>query len=269
MVRTIFKIIPVMLIVLGAISDAAAEQKVVISSVIYPPLVFKLNDQVKEEGMLREIASKAYQASGYKANYELIPMSRNVWSIDKRMADACLGAMEWFRRQGKEDLVSHVDLVNLKFVAFYRKSRFPDGIEFKALSDLRGYTFGNVRGSSSQHILESAGLRIDLVKNVKLNFKKLEADRFDFAVAFRITGTYLAGVMFQGKEDQFAYIDKHLLDMPLSMIFLKQNKFMKKKFEKGLMKIVRDGTYYSILEKYYGKGKVPDDIIPEQLKRYL
>lgn len=54
--------------------------------------------------------------------------------------------------------------------------------------------------------------------------------------------------------------------MKLSVIFQKRNRKLKRTFIKGLEKIARDGTYYSILKRYHVNGIVPEDIIPKNLR---
>ncbi|WP_432735783.1 substrate-binding periplasmic protein [Maridesulfovibrio sp. FT414] len=247
-------------------SNAYASAPVKIVSVMYPPLTFDNNVPGFGEGMLRDIVTESFNAVGLEAEYELLPMSRNVWSINNHVSEACIGAMQWFRESGDEADVDCIDLVNLSFVAFYKVKHFPDGMNFSNLDDLKEFRFGNVRGSSSQRTLDEAGLTTDLTRNITLNFLKLDADRFDFAVAFRVTGEYLITELFPQRVAEFAFVPKSLLKMPLSMIFRKEKRVLKKGFVEGLNEIVRNGTYYSILERYYGKGRVPEDVVPEPLR---
>ncbi|WP_419779075.1 substrate-binding periplasmic protein [Maridesulfovibrio sp.] len=247
-------------------STAWVAEPIIVSSVIYPPLVFEKETPGFGEGMLRDIVTEAFRVEGADVEYSLLPMSRNVWSIASKVGDCCLGAMEWFERSGLADEVEPVDIIKLKFVAFYKVKNFPDGIDFERLEELQGYSFGNVRGSSSQRTLDAAGLETDLVRNIRLNFMKLEVGRFDFAISFHVTGEYLIWDLFPDKEAEFSYLGKPIQEMTLSVIFQKRQRGMREKFTKGLEKIARDGTYYSILKRYHVGGYVPDEIIPDTLR---
>ncbi|WP_291329585.1 ABC transporter substrate-binding protein [Desulfovibrio sp. UCD-KL4C] len=173
--------------------------------------------------------------------------------------------MEWFKKAGQDDLVDYVDIINLNFMGFYKKSSFPDGVAFNSLNELRDYRFGNVRGSGSQKTLEAAKLKVDFAHDIRLNFLKLNAGRTDFAVAFRVTGNYLVKELFPNNVFDFAYMKKPLLNAPISLIFLKDKVKIKKRFLAGLKIIAKNGTYLSILERYYGEESIPAGTIPEFL----
>lgn len=247
-------------------SPAAWAEPVAVSSVIYPPLVFENEVPGFGEGMLRDIVTEAFRAEGMDVDYALLPMSRNVWSVMSKVGGCCLGAMEWFERSGVADKVEPVDIIKLEFMAFYKVNDFPDGVDFERLEDLQGYSFGNVRGSSSQRALDAAGLETDLVRNIRLNFLKLDAGRFDFAISFQVTGEYLLRDLFPGNEAEFSYLRKPIQEMRLSVIFQKESRALKDKFTKGLETIARNGIYYSILKRYHVSGYVPEEIIPENLR---
>lgn len=246
---------------------ALASDSVHVATVVYPPLVFRSEVPHFGGGMLRDIATKAFAAEGVNVKYDFLPMSRNVWSIGKKVRDCCLGSMEWFKQGGLENEVEAVDIIKLEFVGFYKVKNFPEGIGFARLADLRGYSFGNVRGSSSQRTLDKAGLKTDLVHNIRLNFLKLNAGRFDFAVAFRVTGEYLLWELFPEKASEFSYTENPIQQMTLAVIFQKQNGGLKERFVRGLEKIAHNGTYTAILKRYYMHGIVPDEIIPDNLRK--
>ncbi|ACS80584.1 substrate-binding periplasmic protein [Maridesulfovibrio salexigens] len=250
----------------SALLPASANETVNVATVLYPPLVFEDAEPKFGKGMLRDIVTEAFAAEGLSAQYDLLPMSRNVWSIVKRVQDCCLGSMEWFRQSGLEDKVEAVDNIQLNFVGFYQVKRFPEGVAFNRLAELNKYSFGNVRGSSSQRVLDEAGLETDLASDIRINFLKLNAGRFDFAVAFRVTGEYLIWELFPEKAPEFSFTTKAIEQMKLSVIFQKRNRKLKRTFIKGLEKIARDGTYYSILKRYHVNGIVPEDIIPKNLR---
>ena len=261
-----FIILIAWLAVFGVATGAWGGKSIVVSSVVYPPLVFEKEIPGLGKGMLRDIVTEAFRAEGLDVEYSFIPMSRNVWSVLSQVGDCCLGAMEWFDRSGLADKVEYVDIIKLEFKAFYKVKNFPDGIDYERLEDLQGYSFGNVRGSSSQRTLDAAGLETDLVRNIRLNFLKLDADRFDFAISFHVTGEYLIRELFHENEDRFSYVDKSIQQMRLSVIFQKRNRALKNTFMKGLKTIARNGIYYSILRRYQMRGDVSDEIIPENLR---
>ena len=263
-----FRLITLSFIFLSTLCAQAypSEKMINISSVEYPPIVSEQEIPGLGYGMCREIVTEAFKAVSEDVSFAILPMSRNVWSVIHNKGTICLGSMVWFKRERKEALVDSVEIINLNFVAYYKKKRFPDEIVYKELQDLRRYRFGNVRGSGSQPTLEKANLKIDLVRNIGLNFEKLNADRVDFAVSFRVTGNYLIPKLFPDNAFEFAYLDKPLLRVSLSVIFLRKQKIIKQKFIKGLSIIAKNGTYLKILKKYYGRAGVPEGTIPDSIR---
>ncbi|WP_027723298.1 substrate-binding periplasmic protein [Maridesulfovibrio zosterae] len=244
----------------------SSDEIINIASVEYPPIVSMQEIPGLGYGMCRDVVTEAFKAVSEDVNFTILPMSRNVWSVVHNKGTICLGSMVWFKRENKDALVDFVEIINLNFVAYYKKKRFPDGVSYESLKDLRGYSFGNVRGSGSQPTLENANLKIDLVRNIRLNFQKLSVDRMDFAVSLRVTGNYLIPKLFPDNVSEFAYLDKPLLRVALSVIFLRKQKRIKQKFIKGLSIIAKNGTYLRILDKYYGTAGVPEGTIPDFIK---
>ncbi|SMF35704.1 substrate-binding periplasmic protein [Desulfovibrio gilichinskyi] len=234
-----------------------------ISSVVYPPITSEKVLTGLGYGMCIDIVTEAFKAVSVGVDYDLLPMSRNVWSIIRLNDDACLGTMGWFRKAEAEKLVDYVDVVNLNFMGFYRKSSFPGGVSFNYLDELKDYRFGSVRGSGSQKTLEAAKLKVDFAHDIRLVFLKLNARRTDFAVAFRVTGNYLIKKLFPNNVADYAYMEKPLLKAPISLIFLKDKVKLKKRFLDGLKIIAKNGTYHNILVRYYGDAGIPDGTIPD------
>ncbi|WP_031479868.1 substrate-binding periplasmic protein [Maridesulfovibrio frigidus] len=244
---------------------AFAHAEVNISSVIYPPIISKQVIPGLGYGILRDITTESFKAVAVKVNYDLLPMARNVWSVVQEQDSICLGSIEWFKEQEKDVIVDHVEIINLTFKAFYKKSRFPHRITFDSLDELRKYTFGNVRGSSSQQTFDNAKIKTDLVRNIQLNFKKLNLGRFDFAISLDVTGNYLIRKLFPNRVSEFAKIEKPLLKATLSLIILKEQSRLKEHFMEGLSIIAKNGTYYNILKKYYGEDEIPKGTIPKSI----
>lgn len=244
-------------------SNVFSSAELRISSIVYPPIVAEQALPGLGYGMCRDIVTEAFKAVSVEVSYDLLPITRSVWSIVRGKNYACIGTMEWFREIGQNDLVDYVDVVNLNFMGFYKKSSFPDGVSFDSLDELKAYRFGNIRGSGSQKTLEAAKLKVDFAHNIRLNFLKLNADRTDFAVAFRVTGNYLIKKLFPNKVSDFAYMKKPLLKAPISLIFLKDKVKIKKRFLDGLKIIAKNGTYRNILQRYYGVDGIPAGTIPD------
>ena len=60
-------------------------------------------------------------------------------------------------------------------------------------------------------------------------------------------------------------IKKPFFSAYVSAVFLKEQTDLIQKFRNGLEKILGNGTYQRIIEEYYGKDLVLEDIVPENL----
>jgi ABC-type amino acid transport substrate-binding protein len=65
--------------------------------------------------------------------------------------------------------------------------------------------------------------------------------------------------LFNEKRDNFGF--KKAWDYREGgLIFYKENREDAELFDKGFRKIYESGRYHEILESFYGKGKVPEDV---------
>ena len=192
-------------------------------------------------------------------------MARVVWSVIEDKYEANLGVLEWFAKEDEDHLVESIDLINVNIKFFYKKDRFPDGLSYENLSDLKEYKMGSVRGSSTLPILEKAGIKADLVPQIEQNFKKLDIGRIDLTAAVDLTGWIIINDLFPNASNTFSMIDKPLLSLTAGIIFHKKHSDTIQTFKKGLNQILENGTYYEILTRYYGKDQDFEDILPKDI----
>lgn len=267
--KRVFTYFSVICLLLVSFTSTLFAEKIVISTIEYPPL-FQLEEYPGGgHGSASDITVAAFKEVGVDVEYKYIPMVRCVYSIVKKENPANLGTINWFKKENQLDLVEGVDLFTVKFQFFYKKSKYPDGVTYDNLSDMQKYTIGNVRGSSSTGVTEKAGLNIDWAADLDQNFKKLNGNRFDFAIAIDSAGWATLKKLFPEKIDEFGVIEKPILTIPLSLIFHKDQKELIAKYKDGLGKIVNNGQFMEIMEKYYGKGKVSEDIFSDEIKKAM
>lgn len=239
-----------------------ASEQVTLSTIEYPP--FNQSEVLPNggRGVLIDLVAEAFTAANVSVTFEFIPMARVVWSVVKKNHAATLGMEEWFAKENKEHLVETVELLNMNIVVFYKKDRFPEGLSYEHLRDLKSYTVGIVRGSSLIPLLEEAGVHVEPVSQIDQNFKKLSAGRLDLVVAVDLGGWTILRDLYPDFVDNFSTVKKPLLVNPAGLIFLKEHDRLIQTFRKGLGIILKNGTYYEILERYYGKDVAFDVIVP-------
>lgn len=246
--------------------NSFASEKVTLSTIEYPPLFQSKVIPGKGYGIASDLTIEAFKAVDIDAKFDFIPMVRCVESVTLKKYPANLGSINWFTKDKKENLAVVVDLFYINFMLFHKKKRFPEGITYENLSELKKYNIGNVRGSSTTPVVEKAALNIEWVSKLELNFKKLYADRLDFAISGGISGWALIRELHPDSVNDFTTVKKPILKVPIGLVFHKDQGNLIKKFKKGIDTILENGKYYEILERYYGKDQVSDEIFTSNIK---
>ena len=246
-------------------TSALAAQPIKVSSTVYPS--FSQPDVMPGlgNGVLYDLTVQAFKAVDSEVQIDFIPMARIVWSVTENDYDAALGTINWFSRKQKDHLVKAVDLLTANIVFFYKKDRFPNGISYETLSELKRYKVGSIRGSSTLPLLEKAGITTELVAELDQNFNKLDAGHIDLTVAVDLTGRNILKKLFPDTANNFATVKKPVLSIVTSLAFAKEKSGPMQIFQKGLNKILENGTFYEIIERYYGKSYSYDDILPQDI----
>ena len=259
----------VICLVFICITSNLCAEKIEISTINYPPLFQSEAYPGGGHGISCDITVAAFKEVGVEVEYKFIPLARCVYSIVKKQNPANLGTINWFQKENKLDLVQGVNLFTAKILFFYKKKKYPQGTTYDDLSDMKKYKIGNIRGSATTPLVEKAGLNIDWANDLEQNIKKLNGNRFDFAIAVDSAGWAMIETLFPDKLDEFGTIDKPILTLPISLIFHKDQSELLTQYKTGLEKIVKNGNFIKIMEKYYGKDRVSDDIFSNEIKALM
>ena len=253
------------LVSLQVCSAAFGSEPIRLSSTIHPQLSQPGLIAGRGNGVMYDLTFAAFRAVNYDVTIEFLPMARVVWSLFEGGYSANLGVMEWFARENMDQSVEMVDLIAVKIKFFYKKEKFPDGLSFEHLSDLKAYKIGSVRGSSTLPILQQAGIEAELVTQIEQNFKKMNTGRIDLTVAVDLSGWMILNELYPDAVDAFSMIEQPLLSLQAGLIFHKKDSQMQQTFKKGLGIILDNGTFYAIVQKYYGENYKFEDVLPEDI----
>jgi ABC-type amino acid transport substrate-binding protein len=228
-----------------------------IATIDYPPLMGK------NGGLMTDIVKEAFLTQSYQVQFTLIPMARIAWSISEGVSEAAIGSRHWVKNEALKESASFNSIYFTGMHFFYRKEQFPTGIQYKKLEDLKPYNIGYIQSGSMISLLNKAGLKPQLVKDLVTNCRKLENQRIDTFVATELGGWGAINKQYPNKSNSFAMMPKPILDFIGSgdIIFPSHNKELNKIFNTGLTTLKKTGRYKEILENYYGKNKVPDYLI--------
>ncbi|WED25376.1 transporter substrate-binding domain-containing protein [Vibrio sp. DW001] len=243
-----------------------AHDHITISSINYPPFVSDNHTHGLGYGLGRDIVTESFTSVGHEVKFDIIPMSRNTWSIKTNRNRATLGVSRWFDNEKNRHLVDSVDIFDMRFVFFYKKQRFPNGLTYEQLSELESYYVGNVRGSVTTALVSEAQLNVTYVKEVFQNFQMLDAGRIDLAIAVDLAGWQILHDYYPERIQEFATVDKEILTEPLSLIFRKEDLEIKTIFINGLKEAKKSGAFLACIKRYSETFGV--DITENMLLRY-
>lgn len=239
-----------------------ASNKLELITFDYPPYMGE--NKVSKDGVLCELVKEAFKVSGVDTEVNILPVKRAMTQISDNYSLAYIGLINNFNDATKANL-QEFPLMKIKFVLFYLKEQFPYGFNYTNYSDLNNYSIGVLMGGITDMVGKQNNLKIEPVTSLDLVFKKLEASRNDFGVAVDLSGMFLIEKLFPNKKDKFTYNNvKPFVSSKGSLLLNKKHPEYQTyvgKLKDGLKTIYKNGTWLKILEKYYGKGKVPKDSI--------
>lgn len=251
----------------SGISPSQAGNAVRISTIEYPPVFQSERIPGKGYGIALDLTQAAFEAAGITVDFVFIPMIRSVESVTKRRYPANLGTVRWFEQKGEQDAVNVVNLININFMLFYKRTRFSDTAALHSLDDLKGYRIGNVRGSSTTPVVQAAGLNIDWISRLDLNFKKLQAERIDFAIASEAAGWTLIDQLYPDALSEFSVVQEPIYRIPVGVVFHKEEQPLAARFRDGVARIIQNGQYARIVDRYYDSSKITLSLFPDNILR--
>lgn len=242
--------------VLSGQSFAREEQKHInITTIDYPPLMGH------KSGLMTDIVEAAFLARSLNVSYKIYPMARIIWSVTDGDSDATIGSIRWFKSGKRARDVLHDQIYQTNMHFFYKKDRFVGGLVYGALEELQKYDIGYITGGSLTSILKNAGIDVQYVDDLEKNAKKLNLDRIDMFGATELGGWTVLEKLYPESLDQFTISDKPVLSISGDIIFPKSKPEIQREFQKGFQEIQENGTYLQLLRKYYGRGKIPENLL--------
>lgn len=234
-----------------------AEKPIEITSFYYPPYMGE--SAISKKGLLFEIVEAAFKSSQIPIIPNLIPVKRGIYQVEINESIAYIGILDTFDKNTVKNLQVY-PMVKINFLMFYLKDRFPKGINYTKYSDLKPYTFAVLAGGITDVVAKNNKLSVESVYNFSSIFEKVKSKRTDAGIAVDLSIDLWIKDLYKGQEHLFSKNTKTpFVSKDSAIIFNKKHpnyKFYKEKFEIGLSKIVENGEFLKIMEKYYGKGNV-------------
>lgn len=246
------------IILLKSICLPHAYAEILIVGDQYSPYIIKNNNSIK--GIFPDIVKAAFLESGIKVDFALMPWVRCEKTIEQGRAFAAMPYLYTSKRAERFDFSDPIVSFYPKF--FYLKERFPEGIQFNALDDLKPFLIGGVRGYWYEDTFKEKGLRVDYAYHDKTNMEKLMKKRIELTLVDESVGWHLINQLFpfQKQMDTFATINKEFNSGALHLMISKtypDSTALKEDFNRGLRLLRERGAYHKIIKQYRLSEKYP------------
>ncbi len=197
-----------------------------------------------------DIARLIFKKLNINADFQIHPWTRAWAKIEKGEADAVFSASRKDKRKPylyypKEDMWKS------EYVFFVHKD--DKKTKFRGYQDAKGLKVGIIRGNSYHESFWKAKLITEEVKNMDLNFKKLNKKRIDLFPCDKTVGLYSLKLM--KLQDNITYYDFIIFSKGYPMSFAKKSSYpniekIAKSFEKELIQLKKSGEYDKIMKKW-------------------
>lgn len=249
-------------VVLSGDLPARSERKTIrIATVEYPPSFLK-NGTGAGADMLTELLDKM----GYDIAIKLYPLGRVINMVNSGEIECA-----FLFPQTAPKVTVPIPLYYSSTVFIYKKSRFPDGVSFNTLSDLKSYKIGALTNSKwmIKLLQEDAGLKLDFAPGNDMNMKKLYAERIDLLPSTHISAMSLIELVFPDKKEEFG-LTKPFGITSVCLIFStkypgNQNIIddVKRKFAETDMRDILQRHF----GKYFPKGIIPPYMLTGEISK--
>jgi polar amino acid transport system substrate-binding protein len=215
------------------------------------------SEKLNGQGMVCELLTAAFKSQGYDVSYQFFPLARLFTTLTEGRVAGIPYGLGSLSAEDQAKVVESKPIYLSEYVLFYKKAKFPKGVSFNDLSELKSYTVEVKNGNAPIiDLLTSKGLKLDLGNASDQMFQKIVLDRADFIAIPDLGGLDLIKSLSL-KEDDYDFT-KFISSSNRTMMFMKTgNEGVISAFNAGYASIMKNGTYKKILEKYYGAGKVP------------
>ena len=212
-----------------------------------------------DDGILGGIVREAYKNAGYQVHFNYVPYARAVMYFKEGKYPVHVATMATFANDPEKANISFVTCFNVSWRFFSYEKPVP---QYKELKDLQGLKIGTYLGSMDGPILVENGIQVEEKTNMDSLVKMLQMKRLDLVSITDAAFIQKAKELFPKEIEKFKF-EKPWIVVDGSVMFINKHpdglKFYKI-FQEESKKLNSSGYILSSLEKFYGKGKVPEDV---------
>ncbi|MEH6471568.1 MAG: transporter substrate-binding domain-containing protein [Halopseudomonas sp.] len=248
------------LCLLSLLAKAKADAVVELAAPLYPP-VYSAGGQ----GLASDILRAAFDEVGVEARIQTVPIKRGVRMLEAGQIDG-FGAASLVAAEIGDRRISRLPIFKDRAAWFYYRPNHSGPIVAKGLASLKGYRIGVIVNSPFLELYRSHGLDIIEIQTPQQLIGMVEKGRIDLFEAMMLTGLDLIKQFDPKHWHQFGFIPWVPIEGQIA--FLNSNPTTPSlilKLEQGLARIRSNGRLLGILERYWGRGNVPNHANPQGL----
>lgn len=240
-----------LLIIIGFIAcnvDAAEPQRVVLATGEWPPYVSK---RMKNKGIFTEVVTAVFKEMGMKPVYRFYPWKRVEEEVRNGRAYASFPHVITPERSKVFHFSDSIMFSNGRM--FYNTRKYPNGIEFVDMHDLKRYTVGGGTSYRHEDMLRDLGLTIEYLPCEDQNIRKLFLGRLDLLPLDETAGLYNIRRVYPRRVHHFAFAEKPLTQDSLHLMISTEypcSTRIEREFSQAFKRIKDNGVYRDICTRY-------------------
>lgn len=230
----------------------AGNQSITFQSTESPPYwSAALPDDGLGGAMLKLFSEKA----GFQYTIEYVPSNR----FHVSSAPYMLGDPDFLKNQQQRAIIP----IGIFHSAIFFYKPHHDSMVINSMKDLSGHTLGVLRGTlEDKAAFERQGIKIEEGNSDESLLKMLKKGRIDLCILVEGTGLYTIDKIFPAEKEAFVQTIIPSLTRPLAIIIntsQPEEKAIAQRYRQVLNQVLQSEKYHAILEKYYGKDRIPRD----------
>ena len=238
--------------VLCSVGVAFAQEPIVIGAFEFPPIY----QNAARKGLSGDLALAALKAAGREAQLRFYPAARMVKAVADGEVACALGGRVLFEAPEIADRVRVTTVIQyVNQVFFFDLRRYPDGVKYSRVGDLADYRIGVLDSSGIMHILSDQGhLRLEPATSHQGLARQLALRRIDLWATVDLTGVTYLRELFPDEFANYRYTQPFNRG-DVSFVCSRERDpdgALGQLFERGMKKIIDDGSYLEIMAYYYG-----------------
>ena len=217
--------------------------------------------KLPHEGIAGEIVHAISEAAGINTKIVFKPLSRLI--EDDENND--LGNPAFFILN--QDFAEVIPIALYHISLYYYAPNHKKRLQFKSINDIKGMRIGILKGTLiDKSYFKQEGILFKESYSHESLFKKLKLGRIDMVIEIDLVSQLTINKFFENEMDNFVPIHISNASNPIAIMLgeeLPNVESIAQRYRTGLEKIIQDGTYHDILQKYYNNGVLPDNWFDE------